>query len=195
MKKDSKEEPKSEEKQEELAEPVEEEETEEFEEEQETHGEVAKAEEEEIAEEGLEKELKEGQEIPEEGTEVEKEELPAAEEEAKPTPEEKVEEEKKIVEERTYTVPLSKAWIMPANKRAPKAMRILKKFIVKHMKLEARKEGEEEEEGEAPAKLVVSNEVNERVWSRGIEKPPRKIRVRAEKDEEGNVTVYLAEGD
>jgi large subunit ribosomal protein L31e len=83
---------------------------------------------------------------------------------------------------------------MPANKRAPKAMRILKQFIIKHMKLEAKPETETEEE-EEPAQLVVSNEVNERVWSRGIEKPPRNIRIRAAKDKEGNVTVYLAEGD
>jgi large subunit ribosomal protein L31e len=61
------------------------------------------------------------------------------------------------------------------------------------MKLE-KKEGEGEEE-EEPKKLIISNEVNEKVWSRGIEKPPRKVRVRAAKDKEGNVTVYLAEGD
>jgi large subunit ribosomal protein L31e len=48
-----------------------------------------------------------------------------------------------------------------------------------------------EEEAE---RLVVSNEVNEKIWSRGIEKPPRKIRVRAVKDKEGVITVYLAEG-
>jgi large subunit ribosomal protein L31e len=196
MKKESKEETKSEEEQEELAERAEEEETEEVtEKERETRGEAAELEEEKMAEESVEKELNKGQEIPKEEVEAEKEELPATEEEVKPKPEEKVEEEKEIVEERTYTIPLSKAWIMPANKRAPKAMRILRKFIVRHMKVEARKEGGEEEEGEEPVKLVVSNEVNERVWSRGIEKPPRKIRVRAEKDEEGNVTVYLAEGD
>jgi large subunit ribosomal protein L31e len=83
---------------------------------------------------------------------------------------------------------------MPANKRAPRAMRMLRSFITKHMKLEARKETEGEEE-EEPARLVIDNEVNLKVWSRGIEKPPRKIRVRAAKDKEGNVTVYLAEGD
>jgi len=125
-----------------------------------------------------------------------KEELPAAEapeKEAKPKAEEK-EEEEEIVEERIYTVPLSKAWIKPANKRAPKAMRILAQFVTKHMKMQAKREAETEEE-EEPARLVISNEVNERVWSRGIEKPPRNIRVRAAKDKEGNVTVYLAEGD
>jgi large subunit ribosomal protein L31e len=83
---------------------------------------------------------------------------------------------------------------MPANKRTPRAVRMLRIFIVKHMKLEAKKEGETEEE-EEPSKLVINNEVNERMWARGIEKPPRKIRVRAAKDKEGNVTVYLAEGD
>ena len=138
---------------------------------------------------------KEG-EVVEEAVEAEGEEIPTpvAEEEAKPPPrEEKVEEEEEIVEEKIYTVPLGKCWIVPPNKRAPKAMRIIRSFVVKHMKLEQRKaEGEEEEE---PKRLVISNDVNERVWGRGIEKPPRKIRIRAAKDKEGNVTVYLAEGD
>jgi large subunit ribosomal protein L31e len=53
---------------------------------------------------------------------------------------------------------------------------------------------EEEEEAELP-QLIISNEVNEKIWSKGIEKPPKKIRVRAAKDSDGNVTVYLAEGD
>ena len=119
------------------------------------------------------------------------EETLAAEEEAKPPPREEKLREEEIVEERIYTVPLRKAWIAPPNKRAPRAIRILKSFITRHMKLEARKEEGEEE----PKKLIVSNEVNERIWSRGIEKPPRKIRVRAAKDKEGNVTIYLAEGD
>jgi len=120
--------------------------------------------------------------------------LAPPEEEAKELPpprEEKVEEEE-IVEERVYTIPLGKAWIVPPNKRAPRAMRMIRSFVIRHMKLEARKEGEEEEE---TRRVVISNEVNERVWVRGIEKPPRKIRVRAAKDKEGNVTVYLAEGD
>jgi large subunit ribosomal protein L31e len=47
----------------------------------------------------------------------------------------------------------------------------------------------EEEEG---SRIIISNEVNEKIWSRGIEKPPRKLRIRAAKDEEGNVTIFLA---
>ena len=87
-----------------------------------------------------------------------------------------------IVEERIYTVPLSRAWIGPRNKRAPRAIRILRNFIMRHMKID--------EES-----LKISNEVNKRVWSRGIQKPPRKIRIRAVKNREGIVTIRLAEGE
>ena len=129
----------------------------------------------------------------EERTEVEEETPPSAaeEEEVKPPPSKREKEkEEEFVEERIYTIPLSKVWIAPPKKRAPRAMRAIKAFIRRHMKLEATTEEEEE-----PKKLIISNEVNEMVWRRGIGKPPRKIRVRAAKDEDGNVTVYLAEGD
>jgi len=159
--------------------------------------EEAKAEVEEETEEVSEKEeIPEKEEEVVEGEVVEAggEEMPAPveEEEAKPLPREEKVEEEEIVEERIYTIPLGKVWIMPPNKRAPRAMRMIRSFVMKHMKLEARGEGEEEEE---PKRLIISNDVNERVWGRGIEKPPRKIRIRAAKDKEGNVTVYLAEGD
>ena len=149
---------------------------------------------EEKTKETLEELLKE-EEPAEEAVQAEKEAPVEAEKEEKPSKEEKTKkEEEEIVEERIYTVPLGKAWIMPPNKRAPRAIRMLKAFITKHMKLAARKEAEGEEEEDAPV-LVISNEVNEKVWGRGIQKPPRKLRVRAAKDKEGNVTVYLAEGD
>jgi large subunit ribosomal protein L31e len=117
------------------------------------------------------------------------EEKPAEEEEAKPARRKKEEEE--IVEERTYVIPLQKALVRPPKKRAPRAMQLIKAFVTKHMKLEM-KVSEEEEEEELP-QLIISKEVNEKVWEKGIEKPPRKIRVRAAKDKDGNVTVFLAE--
>ena len=131
-----------------------------------------------------------------EKAEGEEEEKPAEEEEeeAKPAKEKKKEEEEEIVEERIYTVPLGKALIMPPRKRSPRAIRMLRSFIIKHMKMAAKKPEEGEEEEELPT-LTISNEVNEKMWARGIEKPPRKIRIRAAKDKDGNVTVYLAEGD
>lgn len=131
------------------------------------------------------------EETAEETVEAEEPAAPAEEEEAKPR--KKKEEEEEIVEERIYTIPLARALVRPPKKRAPRAMQMIRAFITKHMKLEMRVEAEEEK-GELP-KLVISNDVNEKVWGRGIEKPPRKIRVRAAKDKEGNVTLYLAEGE
>ncbi len=103
----------------------------------------------------------------------------------------KKKEEEQVVEERFYTIPLQKALIRPPKKRAPRAMTLIKIFITKHMKLNL-KVSEEEEEEELP-QLIISQEVNEKVWGRGIEKPPRKIKVRVTKDSDGNVSVFLAE--
>jgi large subunit ribosomal protein L31e len=146
--------------------------------------------EQEVSEE-TDKELEEilAEEEPSEEAVAEEEAVP--EEEVKPR-RRKEEEEEEFVEERLYTIPLGKAWVRPPKKRAPRAMQMIKDFVTKHMKLEMRVEEEEEKE-ELP-RLVISNDVNEKVWAKGIEKPPRKIRVRAAKDKEGNVTVFLAEG-
>ena len=151
----------------------------------------------ETAEETLEEKTEEEETLEQAPEEVEakEEEAEAVEEkeEAKPPLREEKPEEEEIVEERIYTIPLGKAWIMPPRKRTPRAMRMIRAFITKHMKMGAKKEGEEEEEEEP--QLIITNEVNEKVWERGVEKPPRKIRVRAAKDKDGNVTVHLAEGD
>jgi large subunit ribosomal protein L31e len=153
-------------------------------------------EEEEEEAEGTE-EAVETEEVPEEETEeaeeaeeAEEEEIPEVEEKREVEKEKKKELEEEIVEEKFYTIPLRRAWISQRKKRAPRAMRIIRSFVEKHMKI--RSEAVDEEEAEF---LVISNEVNEKVWSRGIEKPPRKIRVRAVKDKEGVITVHLAEGD
>jgi large subunit ribosomal protein L31e len=151
----------------------------------ETTEEVAQAEETMELEEDEEKQSVTDETVAEESIEEAKAE--AEETEAVAEKEKKREEE--IVEERIYTVPLRQAWISPRKKRAARAVRIVKSFIQRHMKIE--KSGDEE----AQARLIISNEVNEKLWSRGIEKPPRKIRVRAVKDKEGTITLYLAEGD
>ena len=159
--------------------------------------EVAEEAEEEVSEEQtadeIEQLLAEDEEPVEETVEAEEEVAPAEEEEAKPRRKKKEEEEEEFVEERIYTIPLGKAWVRPPKKRAPRAMQIIKDFVTKHMKMDMRPEVEEEK-GEMP-RLIITNDVNEKVWSRSIEKPPRKIRVRAAKDNEGNVTVFLAEGE
>ena len=91
----------------------------------------------------------------------------------------KTAEKKEIVEEKIYTIPLTRSWIAPIKKRTPRAMNVLKEFIKKNLKMED---------------FIISKEVNEKLWSKGIEGVPRKIRVRAVKDKDGVVTVYLAKG-
>jgi len=137
---------------------------------------------EEVAEEEAKVEGLPKEEAVEEEAEAEEilEEKEIVEEEEKLEIEKRKEVEEEIVEERIYTIPLRRAWISPRKKRTPRAVRLVKAFIQRHMKPEA---------------LVMSNEVNERLWSRSIQKPPRKIRVRAVRDTEGTVTLYLAEGD
>lgn len=84
------------------------------------------------------------------------------------------------VEERIYTVPLGRAWIGEKYKRANKAMSLLKKFVKRHMK---------------STDIIIQPEVNHALWSQGIKNPPRKIRLKMSKDEDGVVTVGLAEGE
>ncbi len=87
-----------------------------------------------------------------------------------------------IVVERLYTIPLGKAYNAVRKKRAKRAVNMVRAFIIRHMKLE----NEEE--------LSIDPGLNEYLWTRGIEKPPRRVRVRATKDRDGFVKVFLVEG-
>ena len=99
--------------------------------------------------------------------------------------------EDSILEERIYTIPLQRALVRPPKRRAPRAMQLIKLFVIRHMKMPVTIT---EEDDELP-QLIITQQVNEKIWGKGIEKPPRKIRVRVTKDKNDNVTVYLAETD
>jgi large subunit ribosomal protein L31e len=81
-----------------------------------------------------------------------------------------------IIDERIYMIPLSKARRGPRNKWAKKSIRYLREYMERHFK---------------PESLIISQEVNEKIWERGIQKPPRKLKVRATKNIDGLVVVYL----
>jgi large subunit ribosomal protein L31e len=128
-------------------------------------------------------ELEELEEVDDDLAEEELEDVPVEDEEAASeeveAPVEEVPEEE-IIDERIYTVPLRKAyWTGSRLRRANRAVRILQEFVVRHMK---------------PEELVIQPEVNEKIWNRGIQKPPRRVRIRATKNSENLVRVYLAEG-
>ncbi|MFW9925666.1 MAG: 50S ribosomal protein L31e [Candidatus Thorarchaeota archaeon] len=125
-------------------------------------------------------------EVSEEEPEIEEieeiEEAPTEDAEvAKAVPEEvEPEEEEEIIDERIYTVPLRKAyWTGSRLRRSNKAVKVLREFVERHMK---------------PEELLIQPEVNERIWARGIQKPPRRVRIRATKNSDNLVRVYLAEG-
>jgi len=102
--------------------------------------------------------------------------VPAAEVEKKE--EETEEEEIEVVEEKTFTVPVGRlGYSTDRGHRSPKSVRDLLAYVARHMKAD---------------EVSISNEINEALWGRGINKPPRKISVRAVKDKEGKVIVYPA---
>jgi large subunit ribosomal protein L31e len=80
--------------------------------------------------------------------------------------------------ERIYTIPLRYVRKAPRTKRAPKAVRYIRAFIEKHMK---------------SSEVKFDSSLNERLWEKGIENIPAKIKVKAAKQEDGSVLLTLAE--
>jgi len=130
----------------------------------------------ETSEEPAEEEVEEQPEVEEEAA-AEKPEKKEAEEAEEEEAAEEGEEEIEVVEERVYTIPFRKVWSTPRGKRTPRASRMLRDFVRRHMKTE---------------NVEISNQVNEELWARSIRKPPRQIKVRLVKDKEGRVIVYPA---
>ena len=116
----------------------------------------------------------------EEETETEEPEAPEAPAAAETEEPAEGEEEIEVVEEKVYTIPLRHAWVVtPRGKRAPRAVRDVRNYVARHMKSD---------------EVAISNEINSQIWGRSINKPPRKVTVRAVKDKEGKVIVYPAKG-
>jgi len=135
---------------------------------------IVEAEEEEIEQAPTEEVSTEETASPEEEEASAPETVPAAAEAEAPEGEEEIE----VVEEKIYTISLRHVWVVtPRGKRAPRAVRDVRADVARHMKAE---------------EVAISNEVNSELWARSINKPPRKITVRAVKDKEGKVIVYPA---
>ncbi len=77
--------------------------------------------------------------------------------------------------ERIYTIPLRKVFRAPRTKRAKKAITLIREFLKRHMKCE---------------EIVIGKSLNETIWARGIQKPPRKVRIHALKHD-GKVYAEL----
>jgi len=77
--------------------------------------------------------------------------------------------------EREYVIPLrSQSRKVPRYKRTPKAVKSIKEFLVRHMKIRDRDLN----------KIKIDKHLNEMLWFRGIKNPPHKIKVKAIKEGE-----------
>src|SRR3990172_8640340 len=76
--------------------------------------------------------------------------------------------------ERVYTINLGKVLLSPNNQRAKRAVNMVKEYARHHMKTQ---------------EIKIEEAVNHQIWKRGIKHPPRKIRVRMTKTDEGFVLV------
>ncbi len=92
---------------------------------------------------------------------------------------EEEEEEIEIVEEKFYDLNLRKIWAAPREKRTPRAVRYVRAYAAARMKTND---------------VSLSEDTNSLLWTRGISKPPRKIRIRVVKDKDGKVIVFPGEG-
>lgn len=85
--------------------------------------------------------------------------------------------------EREYVIPLRNKWKrVPRYKRANKAIKAIKEFLARHMKIRSRD----------LKKIKIDKYLNEEIWFRGIKKPPARIKVKAIKEKD-IVKVELSE--
>src|SRR3989344_7194038 len=94
----------------------------------------------------------------------------------------KKESEPKLILEREYSVPLRKEWLkVPRYKRSNKAIKALKEFMVRHMKIYDRD----------LKKIKIDVNLNNEIRFRGVKKPYSKIKVKAKKFDNDTVKVEL----
>ncbi|MGH1566306.1 MAG: 50S ribosomal protein L31e, partial [Nitrosopumilus sp.] len=84
--------------------------------------------------------------------------------------------------ERVYTINLGKVLLSQSQHRSVRAINMIKEFARHHMKVET---------------IKIEEELAHQIWARGVRSPPRKIRVRMSKTDEGYVLVsqYVEEAE
>ena len=81
--------------------------------------------------------------------------------------------------ERIYVIPLKKTGYK-SSKAAPTAVKRVKSYLTRHMKVEEKN-------------IWIDDSLNTALWSKGRYKMPSKIRVKAVKFDDGVVEAYLPE--
>ncbi len=79
-----------------------------------------------------------------------------------------------------YVIPLRRVYWGRRSNRADRAVRFVKSFITRHVKVDD---------------VIIADEVNNLIWSRGREKPPARVKVivdiKEEKGEEGSRKIAI----
>jgi large subunit ribosomal protein L31e len=73
------------------------------------------------------------------------------------------------IEERIYTIPLKAVKKAPRWKRSNRAIALIRDYLIKHTKSKY---------------IAIDTTINEKVWARGSQKPPSKIRVKVTEEED-----------
>jgi large subunit ribosomal protein L31e len=79
-------------------------------------------------------------------------------------------------ESQVFTINLGRAWLTPQYKRTDRVMNIIREFAKKHIKTDD---------------VRIDQDLNRQVWKTGRSNPPRKIRVKIIKDEDGTAVISL----
>ncbi|QLH05075.1 50S ribosomal protein L31 [Nitrosopumilus oxyclinae] len=82
--------------------------------------------------------------------------------------------------ERVYTIPLGKVKISQSQHRAVRAINMIREFARHHMKVET---------------IKIDEELAREIWAKGVRNPPRKVRVRMTKTDEGFILVSRYDED
>jgi large subunit ribosomal protein L31e len=76
--------------------------------------------------------------------------------------------------ERVYTINLGKVKLSQSQHRAVRAINMIREFARHHMKVE---------------EIKIEEELAHLIWSKGVRSPPRKVRVRMTKTDDGYILV------
>lgn len=82
------------------------------------------------------------------------------------------------MEEKLYTIPLSRAKTAPKVRRSLGAIKVIKEYLIRNLNIEI-------------DSLHMDPSINEAIWSRGNKKIPSKIRIRVVQAEEGIIEASL----
>ncbi|MEC7058789.1 MAG: 50S ribosomal protein L31e [Candidatus Thermoplasmatota archaeon] len=77
------------------------------------------------------------------------------------------------------TVPLRTARNITRYKRAPRAIQIIRNEVIRHLKVTPEEE------------IYIDPSVNEHIWARGIENPPRKIKLQVTRHDEPDFPIEV----